>query len=122
MAFLLVAADQEWPAGRALPAVEHADSLGGVQFVARKRQQVDVPELPLQVDGDLADGLGCIGVENDGRIGLFGQPGQLFDGKNDPGLIVGVHDADHERVRGDARTNSPTSRLPSASTLRKVTS
>ena len=46
----------------------------------------------------LAHRLRGVGVEDDRRIGLLGQPGELLDGEDHAGLVVGVHDADQQRV------------------------
>ena len=97
-AFLLVPADHERPAGRAALDVQRADALGGVQLVAGEREQIDVLELAVQVDRHLADRLRGVGVEDDRRIGLLGEPRELLDGKDHARLVVGVHDRDQQRV------------------------
>ncbi len=46
--------------------VERADALGAVDLVAGEREDVDV--VRLHVDGDLADGLDGVGVEEDALL------------------------------------------------------
>ena len=53
-------------AGVAAANVECADSLGPVELVAGEREDVDV--VGLDVDGDLADGLNGVGVEEDALL------------------------------------------------------
>jgi hypothetical protein len=97
-AVLLVAAEQEGPARRAAADEERADALGRVQLVAGEGEQVDVPEVALQVDGELAHRLGGVGVDDDRGVGLLGDPRQLRDREDDPGLVVGVHHRDQQGV------------------------
>src|SRR5271157_3431577 len=72
-----------------------ADSLGSVQFVAGKGENV-YGQL-LQVDGDFSHGLHAVGVKEDPFL-----PGHLPDflhGENRPRLIIGKHNTDQNRLR-----------------------
>ena len=93
-AFFLMPADHERPAGRAAPDVEHADALRGVQLVAREREQIDVLELALQVDGDLAHRSASrrCGRRSTGSVSFVSRESCSM-GKIDARLVVGVHDA-----------------------------
>ena len=96
-AAFLVAADEKRPKRRALAHVQHADALGRVELVAGQRQHVH-GQLG-QIDVDLAHGLDRVGVEQH-ALGLA-QGGDLRDGENDAGFVVGVHDRDDGRVLAD---------------------
>ncbi len=72
--------------------VQRADALGAVDLVAGEREQVDV--VRLHVDGDLADGLHGVGVEDDAL--LVAELADLGDGLDDADLVVRVHDADED--------------------------
>ena len=95
-----MAAQQEGTEGRALPDVERTNALGGVHLVAREAEEVDLGQLAGEVEGKLSGGLGGVGVEEDGGIGGLHDAGEVGDGKDDAGLVVGVHDADKERLAG----------------------
>src|SRR5436309_1226097 len=75
------------------PHVERADALGAVDEMRGARQQVDAHRL--DVDGDLADGLRGVGVEDDPLlIGDLSDGGNVLDG---PDLVVGEHHRDEDR-------------------------
>ena len=87
-------------AGVAAADVERADTLGPVELVAGEREDVDV--VGLHVDGDLADGLDGVGVEEDAL--LVADLADLADGLDDADFVVGVHDGDQDgllRAFGD---------------------
>ncbi len=95
---LLVAADQQRADRHAAANEQGAHPLGRVQLVARKRQHVDVLHVDRQVDRQLAHRLGRVGVEDDVRVGLLGDPGELFDREDHARLVVRVHDRDEQRI------------------------
>ena len=70
-------------------AIECPHALRGVELVPRNAQQVDA-QLG-RIDGDLACGLGRVGVHQDAP--LAGQAGDLADRLDRPHLVVGMHDA-----------------------------
>jgi hypothetical protein len=72
--------------------VEGADALGAVELVAGDGEEVDVHGV--DVDGDLADGLGGIGVEED--LALAAHAADLGEGLNDADLVVDGHDGDED--------------------------
>lgn len=94
----LVPADQKGRKLGALADVEHADSLGGVEFVAGQREEIHFQRL--QVDGHFAHGLHGIGVKDDSPGAHLA--GDVCNGENHAGFIVGPHDTDDGRVRGQA--------------------
>ncbi len=91
-----------WTNGQIVGAaadIEGADPLGAVDLMGRDGQEVD-PELA-GVDVDLAEGLDGVGV--DGDVALVGDPDDLGDRLNGADLVVGVHDRDEPRLRGQGR-------------------
>ena len=100
-ATLLPAAhDQRHQAHARLAAdVERADALGPVDLVARDAHQVDVHRL--DVERDLAGGLGRVGVE-EGLL-LAADLADLGQRLDDADLVVHRHDRDHHRLVGDGR-------------------
>ena len=97
---LLVAAEQEGADWGAFADVEGPDALGGVHLVAGEGEQVHVRELAGEVEGELSGDLGGVGVEEDGRGGLLDNAGEVGDGEDDAGLVVGEHDGDEEGFVG----------------------
>ena len=79
----------------AAPQIQHADPLGGMQFVTGKREHVDVGVC--HVDRDLADRLDGIGMKQRPLILCNGR--RLLDRKDHPGLVVGVHQRDDGGIR-----------------------
>jgi len=83
------------PHARALaPDVERADALGAVDEMRGARQEIDAHRL--DVDGDLADGLRGVGVEDDPLL-----LGELADGRDvldGADLVVGEHHGDQDRL------------------------
>jgi hypothetical protein len=73
---------------------EDADAFGGVELVTGEGEEVDVLKRTFgaQVEWEFAGGLDCVGVEE--RAGGVGDGGELGDGLDDAGLVVGEHDAD----------------------------
>ena len=85
--------------GRQLPApadVKRPDPFGGVKFVPRHGEKIH-PQF-LHVHLDLAHALGGVGMQR--HAGLPGDGGDLGDGRQGPGLVVGVHDTDQDGVGG----------------------
>ena len=80
-------------------AVEHADALGAVEFVAGEGQHVDV--LLLDVDGQMSRRLHGVGVEQDAL--LPADRADLRNGLDGADLVVGVHDGDQAGVGPDGR-------------------
>ena len=97
-AALLVAAVEVGAQGGAAADVEDADALGGVHLVAGEGEEVDVPEVAGEVDGELAGGLGGVGVEDDGRVGRLRDARPVADRPGDAGFVVGHHEGDEEGV------------------------
>src|SRR5262245_31967887 len=81
-------------AGVLLTDVQCADSLRGVYLVARKTQQVD-PHF-LDVDGDLADRLHRVGVEQDGLF--LAEFADRLDWLQRADLVVRRHDRNEDRL------------------------
>mmetsp|Transcript_43067 Transcript_43067/g.84220 ORF Transcript_43067/g.84220 Transcript_43067/m.84220 type:complete len:337 (+) Transcript_43067:513-1523(+) len=74
--------------------VERADALGAVDFVARNRGEVEVPLV--DVDFDLAGGLGDVGVEE--NLVLTADLADLLHWLDDPDLVVDCHDTAQHSV------------------------
>jgi hypothetical protein len=68
-----------------------------MEFVAREHEHVH-GELG-EVDGHLAHGLDRVGVEQ--HAPGLAQGGDLRDGEDGAGLVVGVHDGDKSRILAD---------------------
>jgi hypothetical protein len=85
-ALLMAAAQQRAEAGIAAH-IEHPDAFRRVQLVTGQREHVDLRAL--QVDGDLADGLHGVGVEQDAL--LVRHLGHLLDRKEGARFVVGPH-------------------------------
>ena len=83
----LAGPDDERRERRAPPDVEGADALWAVALVGRDRQQVHAQVVDR--DGDLADRLGGVGVD-DRPVGP-GVGGELGDGHQGAGLVLGEH-------------------------------
>ena len=85
---------------RAFLDEERADPFGGVQLVAGERQKIDA-ELR-HVDGDLADRLDGVCVQMEVLLSasapFCNQGADLFERLNRPGLVVGEHDGDQNRL------------------------
>ena len=74
--------------------VECTDALGAVELVARERERIDLPVLDR--DGDVADGLHGVRMEEDAtRAAERADRGDWLDGAD---LVVGRHDGDEEGV------------------------
>src|ERR1700678_1528294 len=79
-------------AGVAAANVERADALGTVEFVGGKREDVDVHGV--HVDGDLAQSLHAVGVEDYAFfVAELADFGYRLDGAD---LVVGKHDGDQD--------------------------
>ena len=85
-----------WPApcmnfseSHPLANVKRTHALRSIELVSRNAQQIDAQFG--RIDGDLACGLGRIGVHQDAP--LAGHSGDLADRLDRPHLVVGVHDA-----------------------------
>jgi hypothetical protein len=94
---LVPGAAREGGEGGAAADVEGADAFGRVELVAREGEQVDVEGA--YVEGDLADGLGRVGVHERARGVCIA--GELGDGLQHAGLVVGVNHRDEARALGD---------------------
>src|SRR5476651_2236413 len=77
--------------------IERADALGSVNLVAGDAHQVDVHRL--DIDRDLADGLGGIGMEE--SLLLAADLADLGQRLDDANLVVHRHDRHHHRLVGD---------------------
>ena len=77
--------------------IQSADSLRAVDLVRRDRHQVDV--VLDHIDGNLAERLHAIGVEQ--HAALVADLADLGDRLDHADFIVGVHDADQDRLVGD---------------------
>ena len=97
LAALLRATLDEACQGDALTGVQHAGALRAVEFVRRKRQQVDV--LCLDVNGQVSRGLHGVGVEQHAR--LAADCADRTDRQDGADLVVGVHDGNQARVLAD---------------------
>ena len=87
-AMLLAAATNKWLEADARTDVERANALGCIHLVPDDGEQVNV-KLD-DIDGELADSLGGIGVQEDAV--LMGDGGEFGDRLQHAGLIIGVHD------------------------------
>ena len=75
--------------------VECTDALGAVELVPGERECIDLPVLDR--DGDVADGLHSVRVEEDTALAAERTDGgNRLDGAD---LVVGRHDGDEEGVR-----------------------
>jgi len=113
-----VAAKQEGSDPRALLDVEHANAFGGVELVAGQAQQIDGALCKIQ--RHFADHLYGVGMERDAFAGHH--LGDLLDGEDHTGLIVGVHDRDQCRVVVELvlqlmRSSRPSLSTPSSTTV-----
>ncbi len=85
---------------RALAAnIQRAHALGPIHFVPTERQQVDV--VLDHIHRHFAYGLRGVGVQQD-ALGL-GDLADLGNRLDDADFVVGVHDADQNRLVGDGR-------------------
>lgn len=75
---------------------ESADALGRVDLVAREGEEIDFFEWAVgaEIDGQFACGLNGVGVEERAFGMSVGYSGELGDGLNDAGLVVGEDNAD----------------------------
>ncbi len=76
--------------GEAAADEEGADAFGAVHLVGGEAEEIDAEGE--DIDGDLADGLNGVGVDE--GAGGMGEAGELGDGLEDAGLVVGEHEAD----------------------------
>src|SRR5262249_17478236 len=74
--------------------VQRADSFGAVDLVRREAHQVDIERV--DVDGQLADGLGGVAMKQ--HAARFADASDVGDGLDDADLVVGEHDRDEARV------------------------
>ncbi len=88
------ATDVEGPQWDAFADVEGADALRCVHFVARDRDQVGAEFA--EVDGQFADGLHGVGVEE--RPAAVGENADGLDRLEDARFVVGEHDGDEGGV------------------------
>ena len=77
--------------------VQSPHPLRAIDLVGGEGKEVDV-EMP-DIDGDLAKRLDRIGVEEDSALSQDGS--HFAQGKEDPCLVVGVHQRDQDSVRLD---------------------
>lgn len=78
---------------------EDACALRGVHLVAGDGEDVDVLERSGEVEWELGGGLYGVGVNEDSGIVGLGDAGELADGLDGSGLVVGEHDGDEFGVR-----------------------
>src|SRR6266542_1935290 len=84
----------EW---KSIADVERSDALGAMKLVGRKAQQIHIP--CLDIDRDPARGLNRVRVEEGAAPVNCG--GQTGDREETAVLVVGGHDRDEERRRGE---------------------
>ena len=98
---LLSAAVDQWLEAHAAPHIECSDALRGVHLVAGDGQQIGGH--PLDVHGDLAHRLGCVGVKENFVFPSDSADG--LDGLDRSHLIVRVHDGNEDGVRPNGPTD-----------------
>ena len=91
------AVDQGDHLGHPTSDVQGTNPLGAVDLVPRDGQEIHTQRLDM--DGNLAESLDRIGVEQD--VPLAAHLGDLGDREEHSRLVVGVHEADQNRVRPD---------------------
>ena len=94
---LLVAAMHERDEGGFAMEIECTNAFRGTDFVASDGQVVD-GEI-LNVGGELADGLYAVAVVEDAAT--VAELGDLVDGEQDAGFVVGPHEGDEGSVLCD---------------------
>ena len=87
----------------AVADVQRADAFGGVHLVPGDRQQIDLQLIDLRAD--LADRLRGVGVQR--NLVLVADGGDLPQRLDRADLVVGVHDADQQRIGPDGRAARP---------------
>ena len=97
LAPLLGAALDDVGQGDALPGIQHAGTLGTMEFMAGEGQHIDV--LLLHIDVEVAGGLHGVGVEQDTLFMAHGA--DLGDGQDGADLVIGVHDGHQAGVGPD---------------------
>ena len=93
---LLVSSDQEGCVFRALTDIKNTDPLGGMQLMAGQGKHID--DIRLHLERNLTDRLNRICVEQDPSF--MSQLSSLFHGEKDSRFIIGPHQADNRRIRG----------------------
>src|SRR2546430_1096606 len=86
----MVAAVKELLQARATADIKRADTLGRVELVAGKREQIELKLI--HVDGKLPSRLHSVGMEI--NVGILGNAADFFDRLDGAQLVVGVHDGD----------------------------
>src|SRR6266516_228373 len=79
--------------------VQSADPLGSINLVSTDGQQIDI--VLLDVDRNLAHRLDA--VHSKENAVFFGHLADFRDGIDHPDFVVGVHDGDQNRLRGNRR-------------------
>ena len=74
--------------------IQPADPLGAIHLVGRETEQVDAQLL--DVDGELADRLGGVAVQQ--HAALFTQPADLGQRLDCADLVVGQHHGNDDRI------------------------
>ncbi len=107
--------------GREVDAVadeEDSGSLRGVHLVAGEGEEVDVLEGSgevgaAEVEGELGGCLDGVGMEEDGGVVGLGDAGELADGLDGSGFVVGEHDGDEFGVGAEGGMEGVGSMRPS---------
>ena len=103
----LMPADEERPDARAAPHEQKPHPLRSVKLMPRAGEEIDVPEvLEKQVfralrgerDRDLRDRLRRVRVEQNFRVGLFRDAGQIGDREQNARFVIRVHDRNQQRI------------------------
>ena len=89
-AALVVAAVKKLLQASSASDIEGTDAFGAVDFVAGKREQIEL-EL-IHIHGNFSGGLHGIGMEVD--VGVLGDAADFFERLDGAELVVGVHDGD----------------------------
>ena len=97
LAPLLGAALDDVGQGDALPGIQHAGTLGTMEFMAGEGQHIDV--LLVDVDVEMTGGLHGIGMEQDAFFPA--DSADLRNGQDGTDLVVGVHGGDQAGVGAD---------------------
>ena len=78
--------------------VQGAYAFRGIELMSRQAEQCDARAL--DIDGDFAYGLGCVGVKQ--NLVPFAEGADRFDGLNHADLVVGHHYGDEAGLRTEA--------------------
>src|SRR5687767_2248848 len=109
MAVLLSATQQHRLKLESRTNVKTTDSFGTVKLVGRKREQIHILPFALEIDGNLADCLGGVGVEESSRTPLTNQSPDFRDGFQHARFVIGGHDGNQSGIffQGIAQSIQP---------------